>query len=89
MYFCLQTRCFLLVQLQAQLYKEDFASERSDRENAHEKLADLEEKHAEEVGKLTAKLLQMEEAGKHKGKKLVMVKIVLCVVCKMRLWDRL
>ena len=26
---------------------------------------------------LTAKLLQIEEAGKHKGKKLVMVKIVL------------
>ena len=58
---------------QAQLYKEDFASERSDRENAHEKLAELEEKHAEEVDMLTAKLLQMEELNKRKGKKLVMV----------------
>ena len=47
--------------LQAELYKEDFASERRDREVAHGKIADHEMKYAQDVSELKAKLAQMEE----------------------------
>ena len=47
--------------MQAQLYKEDFALERRDREVAHGMFADLQKKHAYDVGKLKDELVQMEE----------------------------
>ena len=47
--------------IQAELYKEDFKSERRDREVAHGKIADHEKKYAQDVGELKAKLAQMEE----------------------------
>jgi len=47
--------------MQAQLYMEDFKSERSDREVAHGKIADHQKKYARDVGELKAHLAQMEE----------------------------
>ena len=50
-----------LYHLQAQVYSEDFASERRDREAAHSKFADLQERYTYDVGELKAQLAQMEE----------------------------
>ena len=47
--------------LQAQVYKEDFISERRDREAAHGKFADLQKKYAYDVRELKAELTQMEK----------------------------
>ena len=47
--------------LQAELYMEDFKSERRDREVAHGKIADYERKYAQDVSELKAKLAQTEE----------------------------
>ena len=51
--------------MQAQLYMEDFESERSDREAAHGKIADHQKKYAHDVGELKAHLAQMEEHLSH------------------------
>ena len=50
-----------IIHIQAELYKEDFKSERHDREVAHGKIADHEKKYAQDVGELKAELAQMEE----------------------------
>ena len=52
--------------LQAQVYREDFALERHDREVAHGKLADLEKKYTSEVEELKAQLTQMEQHHKER-----------------------
>ena len=49
------------VHIQAELYKEDFASERRDREVAHGKIADHERKYTQDVGELKAKLAQTQD----------------------------
>jgi len=46
--------------LQAQVYREDFALERHDREVAHGKLTDLKRKYTSEVEELKAQLAQIE-----------------------------
>ena len=51
----------ICIHIQAELYMEDFESERRDREVAHGKIADHEKKYAQDVGELKAKLAQMEE----------------------------
>ena len=47
--------------MQAAIYKEDFDSERRDREAAHGKMADHQKQYVHDIGELTAKLAQMEE----------------------------
>lgn len=56
---------YIAYYLHAQLYMEDFKSERSDREVAHRKIADHQRKYAEDVGELKAQLAQMEEHLSH------------------------
>ena len=51
----------ICVHIQAELYKEDFASERREREVAYGKVADHERKYTQDVGELKAELAQMEE----------------------------
>jgi len=62
--------------LQAQLYLEDFESERSDREVAHGKIADHQKKYAHDVGELKAHLAQVEEHLSHHQDRLAEVEQV-------------
>ena len=52
--------------LQAQVYREDFALERHDREVAHGKLTDLKRKYTSEVEELKAQLAQIEQHHKER-----------------------
>ena len=47
--------------MQAQLYMEDFQSERSDREVAHGKIADCEKQYAHDIGELKAQVKHYKE----------------------------
>jgi len=51
----------MCVHIQAELYKEDFTSERREREVAYGRVADHERKYAQDVGELKAKLAQTEK----------------------------
>ena len=50
-----------IIHIQAELYLEDFKSERRDREVAHGKIADHEKKYTQDISELKAKLAQTEE----------------------------
>ena len=62
--------------MQAELYKEDFESERRDREVAHGKFADLQKKYVYDVGELKAELAQMKENLNHHQDRLAEVEQV-------------
>lgn len=64
---------------QIEIYKQDFESERKDRENAHSKVAALEVKVMELTAQLAEKETELAEARKE-SKKLRNVPIIYCII---------
>ena len=62
--------------MQAQLYREDFVSERRDREVAHGMIADHQRKYTHDVGMLKAQLFETEEHLSHHKDRLLEVEQV-------------